>query len=168
MEGMVMAADTQVAATFNLVDVEGVKASLHMPAFVDGTTTLAAAKTALLAQAVLLDAVTGAKVLRSELTLIQPDRTGLKGSALEGSTVTATGILDYDNATTTFVYGSIIPGVADEILTDTIPTNINPANAAFIAYDAALRAAWLGGHFTDRSYLTLRNLVKTLFRRRVR
>lgn len=164
-----MAADTQARVQFSLQDAQGVRTSLNMPAFVDGAQTLSAVKTAWHAQALLLDAVSGAQITGGSGTVIITDLSGLKGTPAADSRVEEVGNLDFGNATTKYVYDSIIPAILDTVL-NSPPVTINEANAAMAAYIASITAAILGGNFSNHDFLPLTALKDSFlsFRRRQR
>jgi hypothetical protein len=147
-----MAADTHARVQFSVQDKAGIRGSLSLPAFIDGTSTVAAAKTAWNAQAALLDAVSGCKVLSGEVVIVPAITFTPKSPTPEvDAQIERTGNLDYRNASTSFVYDSVVPGISTHVLNGTL-SQINEAQADMAAYIAALAAAFLGGNFTNRAY----------------
>jgi hypothetical protein len=156
---------------FSLIDSTGRQASLSMPAFIDSTQTVAQVKTAWNAQAALLDAIAGAQILYGELAI------GLSGSAMTftpksptpavGSAITYTANFQEKNATDRYVYASVVPGFDKaNLISGTLKIDESLSNVA--AYIAALSAAVLGGHFTNRAFQPLTGLQDSFYSDRKR
>lgn len=139
-----MAKTAPARLVFALQDSSGVRSSLSIPVLVDPTSTEAALATAWLAQATLLDAVTGAQIVHGAVVLGPQALTGLKGAPVAGELMERTGNVDYPYAPGGKLYDSIIPCVDSGILTSSGKA-INEGAAAFIAYVAPFEtppASW--------------------------
>lgn len=155
-----MAADTQVRMQFSLQDAAGLRATLEVPIFADGTQTLADATSAWTAQLALLEAITGGKVVGGGVTVVQAaSATG--GRPSSDARVQEVGVFDEGVAEDASVFGIAVPTLADAVLTAD-KTRIDTANAAVIAWRASLLAAVMGGNFTNRQYQTLTHHTGTL------
>lgn len=128
---------TQAARlVFSLVDSSGVRTSLSVPVLLDPTQTGTQLAAAWNAQAALLDAVTGAQIVRGEV-VIEPTLTfaAKAPSPVPGELMERVGNVDYPYAPLGHVYDSIIPAVDSGILSASGKV-INEAAAAFVAYIA--------------------------------
>lgn len=131
-----MAYNQAARLVFALQDSSGVRSSLSVPVLLDPTQTATALAAAWNAQAALLDAVTGAKIL-SGAVVIEPTITFTAKSPdpVAGELMERVGNVDYPYAPLGHVYDSVIPCVDSGILTAS-GKEINEAAAAFMAYIA--------------------------------
>lgn len=136
-----MAYSQAARLVFSLQDSSGVRSSLSMPVLLDPTKTAAQLAAAWNTQAALLDAVTGAKVLRGEV-VIEPTQTftAKSPSPVPGELMERTGNVDYPYGVLNKRYDSIIPCVDSGILTSTGKA-INETAGAFTAYIAPFETA---------------------------
>lgn len=121
---------------FALADSTGVRTSLSVPVLFDpsksGTQLAAAVNT----QAGLLDAVTGAQILKVE-AVIEPTLTFTpkSPSPIPGRLMENTGNVDYPYGVPQRLFDSIIPAIQAAVLTSS-GKEIDETNAAFLAYIA--------------------------------
>lgn len=128
---------TQAARlVFALQDSSGVRSSLSVPVLLDPTRTGTQLAAAWNAQAALLDAVTGAKILSGGVVL-EPSITFTPKSPtpVAGELMERVGNVDYPYPPLGHVYDSIIPCVDSGVLSASGKV-INESAAAFIAYIA--------------------------------
>ena len=156
-----MAADTQARMQFSIKDARGLRSSLEMPMFIDGSSTLATCATAWAAQLALLEAITGGQVVGGGVTAVQP-ASGTGGRPASDSRVQEIGTFTEGNASNSADFGIAVPTLLDTVLT-TDHTQIDVTNAAVIAWRASLLAAVLGGNFTNREYENLTKHIGTLY-----
>lgn len=125
---------------YSLIDSSGVRSSLAVPVLMDPSATLAALSAAWLAQAVLLDAVTGAQILGGSVAVESASLTGLKTSPVAGELMERGGLVNYPFNVPAQNYGSLIPCIDSGILTSS-GKQINEGAAAFTAYIAPFETA---------------------------
>lgn len=145
-----MAADTAVRFQASIVDSEGNRVSCVSHAFVDGTSTGATLKTALGAWATALDNVIGGQIIETSLAISVPP-SGLKNAPIDDSKVEETGVFDFGNASTAYVYGQQTPSLDDDKAPGGI---INLADTDVAAWVTLLLGTVAGGHYTNLSNLT--------------
>lgn len=131
-----MAYSQAARLVFSLEDSSGVRSSLSVPVLLDPTKTVTQLAAAWNTQAALLDAVTGAKILRGEV-VIEPTMTFTAKSPtpVAGELMERVGNTNFPYAPLGHVYDSIIPGVDSGIL-DVTGKVINESAAAYVAYIA--------------------------------
>lgn len=147
-----MAKNAPGAMVFSLEDSSGVRASLRVPMLFDPTSTEAALATAWLAQATLLDAVTGAQIIHGSVVLGPQALTGLKTAPITGELMERVGNVDYPYAPGNKLYDSIIPCVDSGILVSSGKA-INESAAAFTAYIAPFETAPTAWVATNNGYV---------------
>lgn len=140
---------------FSLQDSSGVRTSLSVPVLLDPTKTVTQLSAAWNTQAALLDAVTGAQIIRGEV-VIEPAITFTPAvtKPVAGELMERVGNVDYPYAPLGHLYDSIIPCVDSGILT-TSGKQINESAAAFIAYIAPFETPPAEWEATNNGFVAL-------------
>lgn len=135
-----MAYSQEAALSFALQDSTGVRTSLHVPVLWDPTRTVTQLAAAWNAQAALLDAVTGAKILYGEITILVKGAgvtfTPKSPTPIDPSDLEVNAVIDYPNVVSLAAFGSSIPAVQTAVLTSPGHAKLDEGNAAVIAYIA--------------------------------
>jgi hypothetical protein len=140
-----MAANQHIHFSASLVDAAQVRATKTSQLFIDGGQSIANVLTALNAWAALLDAITGAQIVRLGVGLSTPVA-GLKTAPDAGAENEETVTIDFAQAGLTTHYGDTIPAFKESLLTGDSP---NLAAGAVSAYTALLAGtAVLGGNYS--------------------
>lgn len=150
-----MAADTVARFTAHLVDDEGKKGTIIAHLFIDGTQTIAAAKTALTAYLNDVYPLTDAEISEGSITILTGDLSGTF-PVTSGADLEETGNLNFSVATVPFHWGETILAFKDSKLTG---NQINTADTDVAALITLLTSAVLGGNYTDRSARALTALA---------
>lgn len=161
-------ANTQAARmSFGVQDELGTEASIAEYAMVDPAMTVLQATTAWQAQATLLDAILGARIVRGSFTLITA-MSGGKGSPDAGSRVEQNGVFNFlDAVTLTRRSGIALAGLSDSVLSgDTI--DLTEGQPVDLWADSIVAAITGGGVFTNAQRQALTALVDAFlsFRKR--
>jgi len=134
-----MAYTAEGGLSFSLQDSATVRGSLHVPVLLDPTKTVTQLAAAWNTQAALLDAVTGAKILYGQVTIV------LRGAGMTftpksptptvGVQIESSGLVGYPNAVSGALYGSLIPGISVPPAFPSMKA-IDESQAVFTAYIA--------------------------------
>lgn len=150
-----MAADTVARFTAHVQDSSGLKGSIVAHLFIDGTQTIAAAKTALTAW---LDAVyrlTDCEITEGTIQIL-PGNTSGTYPLTAGAEIEETASLDFSVPIVPYHWGETILGFKASKLTG---NQINLADTDVAALVTLLTGAVLGGNYTDRSARALTALA---------
>jgi hypothetical protein len=160
-----MAVNTTLRFHAGIVDANNIRTTVLSHLLVDDGQTLAATNTALQAWLTALTGIVDAKIVTASAGIYASVGASQAGKPAAGSEVQETGLWSFDLASTPFRYGQAVPGLADSVL---IGTQIDPTNAAVIAWEALLLGAVLGGHYTGTNSDALASVYKTLYSTRSR
>jgi len=141
-----MAETTRLTISYSLQDEWGIDATCVLYAFLDPSTTVTQLITEYQSTSLLLDAITGAKLLPGRITIsVDPDA-GVKGSAVAGARVEQTGVFDFTDVSVGRVWGDAVPAIANTVIT---AGRIDPANTDVVAWVGNLLASFTTGHYTN-------------------
>ncbi len=137
----------------SIFDKRGNKGSLLEHLIVSDAQTLAQASTAVGTFATNFATVSGAGVRDGSFTIVNP---GATSAAADDSDISSGALLQYDNAADPTRSSVFTPSWLASLI---VGNSVNQADALFIAWDAYLRGAVLGGHFANSHYIANRNLL---------
>ena len=150
---------------YHIIDSDNLVSTVFMP-FSSATGLLADIQLSVTANALLLDAVLGAQILKvtAITNLVLP---GVKGAPVAGSKVEETALFSMNASNTLNAYGVDLPGALNTIFTR---GKVNLANASVVAFLPVLQTVSNGVGISDR-YFNKLNTVKAAtqtFRKRRR
>jgi hypothetical protein len=154
-----MAVNTTLRFHAGVVDDDGIRATATSHLLVDDGQTIAAVKTALGAWEAAFDAVSGGKIVSVNAGIYKARAGGDKADPVAGADVEEVGIWSFNQTGTPFRYGQAVPALDDAVLAG---QEIDPTNAAVIAWEALLLGAVLGGNYTGVDTDALASVYKTL------
>lgn len=150
-----MAADTVARFTAHVVDAEGKKGTIIAHLYVDGTQTIAAAKTALTTYLNAVYATTDCEISEGSITVLSGDLSGTY-PVTAGAEIEETANLDFSVATVPFHWGETLLGFKASLLAG---NQVDTAAGAITTLVGILTGAVLGGTYTDRSARSLTALA---------
>jgi hypothetical protein len=150
-----MAADTIARFTAHVIDDEGKKGTIVAHLYIDGTQTIAAAKTALTAYLNAVYACTDAEISEGSITVLTGDLSGTY-PVTAGSDLEETGNLNFSVATVPYHWGETILAFKDSLLSG---NQIDTSAGAITTLTGLLTGAVLGGTYTDRGARSLTALA---------
>jgi hypothetical protein len=137
----------------SIFDKRGNKGSLLEHVNLDDAQTVAQVNTAIALFATNFATVSGAGIKDGSFTVVNPAATA---AAAADSDISSGALLQYDNATDPTRSSVFTPSYLASLI---VGNAVNQADALFIAWDAYLRGAVLGGHFANSHYVNNRNLI---------